>query len=337
MKKILNTLGSDPEIAITNNGHIVPAGKFLELFGKENLINREYDDEGQVTHGYRLVLAPDLSIYEDGMSWEINMEPSTDIGTMVERFRRALSTSYRMCERFGYELTILPMIPVTQQDVDEGGVVCARFGCDPDETIYDDKFDPARVDARNHLARYFGCHLHSGMTPYMIKRGGLSWVMSNMKTIISAYDLLVGIPNVIIGSTEQSFLRRKVYGRAGRHRLQIPYGWEYRTPDNYIMKSPELLGTFFHLSRVATFLAEDHELVETLVNRVGNERLFNIITDCDLDRALDAWNNVIKPETMNLSNKLTVDKYGERAFSEVCVNSATIQFNKFEDNWRLND
>jgi hypothetical protein len=84
-------------------------------------------------------------------------------------------------------------------------------------------------------------------------------------------------------------------------------------------------------------LAEDHELVETLVNRVGNERLFNIITDCDLDRALDAWNNVIKPETMNLSNKLTVDKYGERAFSEVCVNSATIQFNKFEDNWRLND
>lgn len=286
-----NTLGSDPEIAFVKDGHIIPAGVVYDKCKDLYEFHPEIPGDpvlGTPPKGSYLVVdrKRQMRLYADGMSNEFNMGASEEVQVLVDRFRELLIASKNCADNFGCDLEILPYIPVTRDDIESGGVVCAQFGCDPDETIYDDLFDPARVDARNHLARYFGCHIHSGMTEDMIRNGGLEWVEGRIETVILAYDLMVGIPNVLLAHGEDSKLRRNVYGRAGRHRVQIPYGWEYRTPDNYIMRSPELLTLFFELSREATLLADYPEVIESLVVLCGGKDvIFNTINSCDVDSA----------------------------------------------------
>jgi hypothetical protein len=328
-------MGADPEIAFVGaqKKNVIPAG--LVFKGVSPYF--EFVDEvpGDPPKGAYLVCNKEqrMRLYADGMSNEFNMNPSADIQEMLGRFYELLQMSNHCADIYGCKLEILPFIPVTQADIDSGGVVCARFGCDPEETIYPDQFDPARVDARNHMARYFGAHIHSSMTDPMLDMGGLKWVKNNTSYILSAYDLVVGIANVLIAHGEDSRLRRNVYGRAGRHRIQTPYGWEYRTPDNYIMRSPVVLGAFFELSQAAAALATCTEKLDSAVYQVDPKRLFDVINLCQFEEAREIWDSV----TLGLLNYVDVQPFTVGIITDI-ANSGGIQntsFNNFYQEWNL--
>lgn len=295
-------LGTDPEIAfVTKNGHVVPAGKVLLASGYD-LIDPPPPNEGQEqTKGHKLVLNEDCLLYEDGMSDEFNISPSGSPKVLINRVKSLLQLSLDIAKKQGLGIEILPTIPVTKNDIESGGVVCARFGCDPDESIYNDGFDPARVDAKLEMNRFFGCHIHASATKNMRANGGCLWIIDNIYYVMSAFDLVLGLADVIYDHSDQAKNRRKVYGRAGRHRIQLPYGLEYRTPGNSVLRVPSVLENMFSLAKYAMVLAEQPHLIDDLLNQVPSEELFDIITGVDFPNAKEVYAEVVIPALEHIS------------------------------------
>ena len=92
------------------------------------------------------------------------------------------------------------------------------FGCLRDEGIWERMQSPIDHSMCGN-ARGAGGHIHLGIE-------GLT--NSSLVTVISALDLLISVPLVLVDPDK---IRRKFYGQAGKFRVK-PYGIEYRTPSN---------------------------------------------------------------------------------------------------------
>lgn len=74
---------------------------------------------------------------------------------------------------------------------------------------------------------------------------------------IRMLDLFLGLPLTFIDKDETAPERRQLYGQAGRHRKPA-HGLEYRTPGNYWLSSPQLVGVVYDVcSFVLNFVDEE--------------------------------------------------------------------------------
>lgn len=91
---------------------------------------------------------------------------------------------------------------------------------------------------KNTRFRAAGGHVHLGAG---ILRKGLEAV-----NVVKMLDIFVGLPFFFIDCDDSSIQRRKIYGKAGRHRRPA-HGLEYRTPNNYWLSSPKLVLLMYDL------------------------------------------------------------------------------------------
>lgn len=327
-------IGTDPEIAfVKSTGNIVPAELVLRRSGLDVIEPPPPPDGKPQTKGIRIQATPNTSLYQDGMSNEFNVEPSEHPSVLVSRIGDLLNLSLEIARQQGLGLAIKPAIPVTLEDIESGGVTCAQFGCDRDETIYNDGFDPARVDAKLEKNRFFGAHVHASMTDTMIQAGGLDWLMGNMYYVMTAFDMTLGLADVLFDHSVEARDRRRVYGRAGRHRVQVPYGLEYRTPGNFILNDPEVLGSMFGLAKYAMVLSEDFHLIDTLLSKIDQATLFNTIVNVDYPVAQAFFQNEVYPA---LKDCVHPDILGVRGVLDDILRLSVKPINPdFVSNWRL--
>jgi len=123
-------------------------------------------------------------------------------------------------------------------------------GCAPDFTA--DTEDPvAKLDMTLFTTlKTASGHIHIGV--YEPDK----WTMTDKIQMVRALDFALGAPLSLMHNDP---IRRKLYGKAARFRSK-PYGFEYRTPDNYWFGSadPYLYHSIFDVIRHTMSIAPDN-------------------------------------------------------------------------------
>lgn len=289
------TYGTDPELAYVSriDGSIIPFGTVVNEV--KSILNREVIP-GHDVKGDRILIEGKNSLYVDGASLELNVKPSSSTEVVIQNLRRTLRVAAQIARFTNYKLVVNPSIPINSQQIENGGVALTVFGCDPDESIYLDKVDPATIDAKLCFYRYFGGHLHSSKRN--IARGDYNkilWYAKNIHHIVLAHDLLVGTSDVILSQefNEECKIRRNVYGRAGRYRIQPYGGMEYRTPSNLWLNSPELARFMFNMVKLTNSLIDLPNLIDKISNDINMKELFEVINNCDVKNSYHILDYVI--------------------------------------------
>jgi hypothetical protein len=209
------TIGTDPEFPFIRNGKAFPAG---EAFRQAGILDRLELDTGEAI--------------VDGVAYEANPRPGVSGGELVEQLQPIIQEGFKLAEYLGLGFECAPETPFDLEWCEVDPMI-AVFGCDPDLSIYGEECRPGTIDASQHPFRYFGAHIHIG---------GLGDF--DMHKRIKRLDHTVGLLSTYIGLGEK---RRGVYGRPGIYREQ-PWGLEYRTPSNLILRTPKLAEQVFDLA-----------------------------------------------------------------------------------------
>jgi hypothetical protein len=107
------------------------------------------------------------------------------------------------------------------------------------------------------------------------------------------FDLLCGIPSVLIDRDPNVANRRKQYGRAGDYRYQ-PHGIEYRTLSNFWIKDFKLMHLFTGLARTAFLICSSDtnqgtHIMKDLWKLVDQKDVIDAINNSDYKLARDIW------------------------------------------------
>ncbi len=122
--------------------------------------------------------------------------------------------------------------------------------------------DELEQTIKNTGIRTAGGHVHLGAE---ILRRGLE-----AQNVVKMLDIFVGLPFLFISCDDSSTKRRKMYGKAGRHRRPA-YGVEYRTPDNYWLTSPDLVSLMYDLCEFTIDFANEGGYQKMCENEYYNE------------------------------------------------------------------
>lgn len=107
--------------------------------------------------------------------------------------------------------------------------------------------DSARDAIKNSSLRTCGGHIHLGQSEGVLDGAGPEPIIA-----VFLMDLFLGIPSLFISKDPTASRRRGIYGQAGRYRSK-PYGFEYRSLDNFWLASPTLLELIYD---VCNFVVE---------------------------------------------------------------------------------
>lgn len=320
-------LGADPEIAAVNEkGWCIPATTVLRT---SSTVDVQEPVEGQSYKGPFFIIDEGFSIQSDGASLEANIPPSRSTDTLIDSLRRVFKVSHELVTDLGLQLEMLSTIPISQQQINKGGIELTKFGCDADFNPYGDGVSQSDVDPKTLLNRFFGGHIH--MSPH--SQMGDDFFTEYVYEIILSLDMLVGLADVLLDGTSGAGERRKVYGRAGRYRLQ-PWGFEYRTPGGVYLRSPETTAYMFELTKRATFLATDQDAVYELLDLVNFRALQETINNADQAQAIHLWEKLIPSFNQVLDDSSTLFD----AVLGIGVDGGIMQSTKLRDfykNWSL--
>jgi hypothetical protein len=165
------------------------------------------------------------------------------------------------------------------------------------------------MDASTHLFRYAGGHIHVGSgfdkmdkkaMEQLVQYGYTNDFLNRLKyliedenghlEIIKTFDLIGGIPLVMLDSTTSSLRRRSKYGKAGCFR-PTPYGVEWRTPSCWWLKSPTYVSLIYGLIRAAWGLLLEKTQLYTLKEmlKYDEQEIRGIIDESDTTKAYEVW------------------------------------------------
>lgn len=230
------TVGSDPEAFFVkpNARSVYPAGLIFDAqFGMDTL---------EVQGG---------SLIVDGAALEFQPLPSLDPGEVVANLKELLQHGLDMATAAQKQLAILPELRFDLSWCEQNPEL-GIFGCSPDQSAWGEGCRPATINAAEHPWRYAGCHIHVGIVDdqdYFMRDDRIT-------NVSRALDRTVGLASMVL-SNNRDKQRRGVYGRPGIFRHQ-PWGMEYRTPSNMLLRSPQVMEFIFKLTQVTVELAEDN-------------------------------------------------------------------------------
>lgn len=297
-------LGTDPEVAFTNkDGEVIPAKVVFDNNGIQyRTVEKVQLENNRIIRYHHFDFDSNMSLVVDGASNEFNISPSEDTAVLVDRLGKCLAKTKEIAGQVGLSFKIRPTIAITQRQIEEGGIECSVFGCDPDRNPYGDSFSPSDIDPKLTFNRFFGGHIHSSPNPDM--DGGVDWIDQNVLWVCVANDLLVGLADVLIDPSKDARNRRQVYGRVGRHRIQ-PHGFEYRTPGNTYLCSPELTDMMFQFTAAASYMATKQTKLKPFISRLGGiGAVIRTINSVDDNSARAIWSKVKKLISENLDGFL---------------------------------
>jgi len=228
------TVGTDPEVFFTENKSVYPAGLvFEEQFGNDT------------------VDFPYGSLIADGVALEFQPLAAPEPEVVVANLKALLAVGVNMAKTAHKKLRIIPEFPFDTAwcEVDPH---LGEFGCSPDQSAWGEECRPASINAAEHPWRYAGCHIHLGVVDnqeYFMQEGVI-------ERSSKALDRTVGLAAMVLSGNKDK-LRRGVYGRPGIYRHQ-PWGMEYRTPSNMLLRSPTTMEFIFKLTKKVIELSVEH-------------------------------------------------------------------------------
>ena len=223
------TYGTDPEVFYTQGGKVLPAGMVFQ-----DTIQTDYGD-----------------LYVDGAALEYQPNATPYIEDLVSNLTGLMDFALNLTYPTDVRIEVEPELPIDLTWCEKDPQL-AIFGCDPDQSVWGEECRPATIDASKHPWRYAGCHLHFGNAEDSL------WFLkeNRIESICRALDRTIGLMSMWLSDNQDS-KRRGIYGRPGIYRIQ-PWGLEYRTPSNCILRSPTVFSTVMETAGQVIGLVEDH-------------------------------------------------------------------------------
>ncbi len=265
------TFGADPELFFSDaQGQIVGSDKVL---------------------GDRL-LAPDYAqVTKDGVQAEF-------ILTVAHTCRQSMGHGFRGCFRAlqpllnkaSLKVDLRPVVEVSADHLATLSDKARILGCAPSFNIYDRPSELLEaIDPVTYRKRSAGGHLHFSGEPGF----------KDPKRAVPLFDLLIGIPSVMLDRDPAMAERRQLYGRAGEYRTpKATKGSgadiEYRTLSNFWLRSFQLMHLVTGLGRYCADVLYNQREREILA-LVDRDAVIEAINTNDFDAARKIW-FAIKPK-----------------------------------------
>lgn len=261
---VMPKLGADPEMFFFRDGRVIGSEKVMPQSGilyMHGVTEANMDPNGE------------NKVIMDGVQAEFN--------PVAAQCRQILSRNIASCFQIlhdrinkiggGVVADFSQLVEVSQEEMDSLSDNSKRFGCMPSYNVYEES--GIHVNPKEYRYRSAGGHIHLGGTT-----DGVTKVLKDTEHLVPLLDAIVGNTCVLIDRDPGNAERRKVYGRAGEHRLPR-YGIEYRTPSNFWLRSYPVMSLVFGLARHA-------------VNVLYNGKKFHdeILSTVDIDDVRKAIN-----------------------------------------------
>lgn len=281
MKENEITIGLDPELMLVekNSGRIVSAIPVLR--------NNKYNP---------IDLGDGFTCYYDNVLVEGTFIPSTNKEEFIKNLKMGLS---KIADKVGDKYSLAPISSHIFGDNEIEHPDAAAFGCNPEYCAYD--ISEVIPPEPGSGLRSGSAHIHIGRSDFkqyedeygdILSDDPLLSFDSKIKTI-KLMDIFVGLPLAIMDTFDDSKERRKLYGKAGRHRV-TKYGVEYRTPSNFWMTSPEIAELIFDLTKYAVNL-EMSGRTEDILPLVSSDEVRTAIDNSDSQLAMKVLKDINFP------------------------------------------
>lgn len=231
-KKLYNCIGvfmgCDPEFFFTT--------KKGEVIGSEKVLNTPMIN----TSGARFMM--------DGVQVELNPQPHNcreGLGGEISLAFKALKTHM---EKIGdVRASFTTVVEIDKKELDTLSDRAKVLGCAPSLNAYGHA-PTVTIDAEKYLKRSAGGHIHLG-----INTSSYPYMKAVLPRLVPLLDIFLGNTCVLLDRDPNQVERRKVYGRAGEHRLPA-HGLEYRTLSNFWLRSYQLTSFVMGVARQAANL-----------------------------------------------------------------------------------
>jgi len=259
------TIGADPELFYTQGKGVYPCALAFQTAGIET---------GRFS-------TPFGDLYVDGAALELQPNPSTEPEQVTSNLSRLLLWAHSLYTNA--DLAIVPEMEIDLAWCEEHPDL-AVFGCDPDLSAWGEECRPATIDASKHPWRYAGFHIHFGCVEDTTFFAG-----DVIEDVTKMLDRTVGLASMVISMNNDS-KRRGIYGRPGIYRRQ-PWGMEYRTPSNWLLRSPKFTNFIFELGRstIAGYIGGSYSLLQKLV---PDELLLEVLRSDNIGYAEELYNRI---------------------------------------------
>lgn len=238
-------LGSDPEVFLIDN-----KGKLISSIG---LIGAGKWDPFQIPD-----MPKGFTLQEDNVSLEYGIPPASSGEELHQHISSVMEKSLEYVKGLKFSNLSCAVFPADQM-LDPAAHV---FGCEPDfnawgEEGVDEYGNPKNVNPGIQVPHEF-----------MRSAGGHIHVETKLDpvAVVRALDLFLGVPSVLMDHGED---RRKLYGKAGAHRIK-PYGVEYRTLSNFWIFEKRLCEWVFRNTKEALahteWVSEFGEQIQQAIN-----------------------------------------------------------------------
>ena len=200
-------LGADPEVFMQDNAH-----KFISVIGKVKG-NKQYPL--QVDY-----LPKGFTLQQDNVSLEFGIPPAADKKEFIKHIQTVKEAGLNYLKGLSFSHESCAIFPQDQMMDAEAHI----FGCEPDYNAWTGRKNK-KPQPPHPFMRSAGGHIH--VETKLDKRG-----------VVRTMDLRISVPAVLMDNGEQ---RKQLYGKAGAFRPK-DYGVEYRSPSNFWIFSPKLIG-----------------------------------------------------------------------------------------------
>ena len=235
-----NIIGCDPELFI-----IRTSGKVLK---REAVVGSERIVPSDLVHDIN-----GTSVSRDGVQCELH---AGGRGGCRQSLSYYISRALSILDSLVFDankkdptirVSFQPIITLTKRDISSLSADALELNCKPSLNAYGRK--PIHRDGATYPIRTASGHLHMGSSLF-----GLS-PQIDPDLSVKIFDLLVGIPTVLIDRDPSQVIRRETYGRAGEDRLP-QHGLEYRVPSNFWLQDYKLMSFVFGLAKLAIRVCE---------------------------------------------------------------------------------
>jgi len=272
------SLGCDPEFffATKNRGLIR---------GSERIIPKNGLEHG---NGGRKMAT---RIIVDGVQAELNPAPSTCRAYLGNDIRSCfIDIAEAISRNNDLKVSFESVVRVSKKELENLSDKAKTFGCAPSFNNYlktKKKISKIDIDPSEYRYRSAGGHVHIGCDTKKKYKNALG---KNISNTVNIFDILLGIPCVLIDRNPLSKERRKVYGRAGEYRLPV-HGFEYRTLSNFWLRAYPLTSFVLSMARFAMAVAiSDEEVYNYLIQDIKMQDVGEAINDNDFNDAMAIFN-----------------------------------------------
>lgn len=270
------SMGTDPELFLARKGKVVGSEEAVPEGGIAGVVTR------------------------DGVQVELHPGPSACRETLASNLGRAFFALDQKLKVTDLNLSFDSLVNVGKEEFDKLAAKAKVFGCDKSYSPYTENGEstPITVNAAEYTQRHAGGHIHFGIAGNTKVFPSVAYDPQLAKLLARFMDYIVGNQLVLIDRDPGQVERRKHYGRAGEYRTPH-WGFEYRTPSNFWLKSYPLMSLVFGLGRQAvhTWWATTKPLyrngmvpadVEDKVKRIPwDQILFELVPPANIEQAIN--------------------------------------------------